>query len=411
MGRSNSLVINKLVDLLLEKDETSRLRICTFICDVFSFFKNHGYVARFVGGCVRDYILNIPIKDIDIATDMPVELMFEKAKETEFLVIPTGVDFGTLTFIFDDLEIQITTLREDVQTDGRKAVVKFTDSFEKDSLRRDFSFNALYMDQHGNIFDFHNGINDLKAKRIRFIGVPSSRIQEDYLRIFRYFRFWGKYASSYEDRTTIDIIFSLSNGIDVLSGERIFQETIKILDLKNANIIINLMMPLLEKIFNFSKNTLPVEFSQKISLNEKFIIFVCGISDRNSMSSFLNRLKVPNLLKKQCIIFYEIYYARDDALNSIYLKYSKDIRLLFLNLLSECCAEKYEILSKLESNVVYEFDITGKDVIDISPNIDKTRISNILKECKKFWIDSVGTESRRKCIQFILDKILCTANE
>ena len=405
MGRSNNLVIHKLVDLLKLKDEASHVQVCAFLSEVFSFFKNHYYTAMFVGGCVRDYLLNIELKDIDIATDMPVKLMFEKAKEAGFIVIPTGIDFGTLTFIIDNLEIQVTTLREDVKTDGRKAVVRFTDSFEKDSARRDFSFNALYMDEHGNILDFHNGISDLKNHRIKFIGDATLRIKEDFLRIFRYFRFWGKYASSYKDQTVLNTIFSLSDGIKILSGERISQEILRVLELDNAHIVINTMMPILEQQFKFAKNTLPGKFKREISSKEKLTILACGIIEKNNFLHFLNRLKIPNAMKKQCIILHGMFYSDLANLQGNYLKYDKETRLFILNMLKECCYGKYDPLYKLELNILYEFDITGKDVIEIDNNIDKTKISNLLKECKKFWIDKLGIVSRTDCITFLANRI------
>lgn len=405
MGRSNNLVIHKVVDLLKLKDVTSRAQVCAFLSEVFSFFKNHGYKSMFVGGCVRDYLLNIPIKDIDIATNMPVKLMFEKAREAGFLVIPTGIDFGTVTFIFEHLEIQITTLREDVKTDGRKAIVRFTDSFEKDSARRDFSFNALYMDEHGNILDFHNGISDLKNHRIKFIGNTTSRIKEDFLRIFRYFRFWGKYASSYKDQTVLNTIFSLSDGIKILSGERIFQEILRVLELDNAHIVINTMMPMLEQQFKFAKNTLPGKFKREISSKEKFTILACGIIEKNNFLHFLNRLKIPNAIKKQCIILHGISYSDSDNLQENYLKHNKETRLFILNMLKEFYSEKYSPLYKLELNISYEFDITGKDVIAVDNNIDKTKISNLLKECRMFWIHKLGIVSRTDCITFLANRI------
>ena len=188
-----------------------------------------------VGGCVRNYLNNEQIGDIDLATKLTPGEVIKKLANTSFKVLKTGIDHGTLTLQQDKEIFEITTLREDVSTDGRHAKVSFTNSWEKDSNRRDFTINAIYLDQNGKLFDPHNGSKDLKDKKIKFIGSPQERIEEDYLRIIRFLRFSIQYKNFEKDKDTIKIIKKNIPGILKLSKERIFSEIIKITKLDNLS--------------------------------------------------------------------------------------------------------------------------------------------------------------------------------
>ena len=146
-------------------------------------------VARFVGGCVRKHLSNGKIDDIDIATILTTDQIKEKFKDTNFKVIDTGIKHGTVTILFNKFKVELTTLRKDIQTDGRHAKVEFTDDWKQDSERRDFTINAIYLDINGKIFDPQMGTLDLKNHNIKFIGAPQRRIEGDYLRIIRVIRF------------------------------------------------------------------------------------------------------------------------------------------------------------------------------------------------------------------------------
>src|SRR5262249_19890795 len=144
---------------------------------------------RFVGGCVRDGLLGRKIRDIDIATPLEPAAVMKAAETAGLKPVPTGIDHGTVTVVADHTGIEVTTLRRDVETDGRHAIVAFTDDWREDAARRDLTMNALSADVSGTIYDYFDGIADLKSGKVRFVGAPEDRMREDYLRILRFFRF------------------------------------------------------------------------------------------------------------------------------------------------------------------------------------------------------------------------------
>ena len=189
--------------------------------------------VRFVGGCVRKALCGEKIDDIDLATLLKPEEVKERLISKGIKVIDTGISHGTVTAVINQTKFEITTLRKDISTDGRHANVEFTLDWEEDSLRRDFTINAIYADMEGRVFDPQNGILDLQNGRIRFIGSPEKRIQEDYLRILRYFRFFVQYSLLDHEEEVIITIKQYINGINKISKERVFNELEKILLTKN----------------------------------------------------------------------------------------------------------------------------------------------------------------------------------
>jgi tRNA nucleotidyltransferase/poly(A) polymerase len=182
-----------------------------------------GYGARMAGGCVRDRCMNNEPHDFDIATEAhPAEVteIFYKLKAK---VIPTGIDHGTVTVLYKGVPYEVTTLRHDVATDGRHAVVEFGKSFLEDAARRDFTINALFEDRHGTIYDFFEGRKDIENRRLRFVGDPVKRIREDYLRILRFFRFWARF-DYHPDPAALEAIRAEKNGLARISKERITSE-------------------------------------------------------------------------------------------------------------------------------------------------------------------------------------------
>jgi poly(A) polymerase len=194
--------------------------------------------AMFVGGCVRKYLTNDNVDDIDIATTLTPEEIIAKFSNSDFEIKKTGIEHGTLTLVINKKAFEITTLREDVSTDGRHAKISFTEDWKKDSERRDFTINAIYLDEFGNVYDPQFGVKDLKNKKIRFIGDPNKRIREDYLRILRYIRFSIQYKNYEHDDETSKAIKVNLDGIAKLSKERIYLELKKIIKLKNFSDIL-----------------------------------------------------------------------------------------------------------------------------------------------------------------------------
>ena len=192
----------------------------------------HQGLTRYVGGAVRDDLLGLPVSDVDFATKLTPEQVIERLEAAHIKAVPTGIEHGTITAVADGQPAEITTLRADVSTDGRRATVAFTDDWMADASRRDFTINALYADpEDGEVHDYFGGLDDLKARRVRFIGDPLIRIAEDHLRILRFFRFHARFGDGEPDATAMEACTARANDLMALSRERIADELLKLLAL------------------------------------------------------------------------------------------------------------------------------------------------------------------------------------
>lgn len=185
--------------------------------------------ARIAGGAVRDTLAQKPGTDIDLASPLHPDAVLRRLTEAGIRAAPTGLEHGTVTAVLDGKHFEITTLRRDVETDGRHAVVAFTDDWQADAARRDFTINAMSMDRNRRIFDYFGGRADLGAGRVRFVGIAAERIAEDYLRILRYFRFFARYARGAPDSAAVTAIADQKQGLSIVSAERIWSELKRIL--------------------------------------------------------------------------------------------------------------------------------------------------------------------------------------
>ena len=200
-------------------------------------------LIRYVGGAVRDDLLGLPVSDVDFATRLRPEDVIERLEKAHIKAVPTGIEHGTVTAVADGHPAEVTTLRADVSTDGRRATVAFTDDWMADASRRDFTINALYADpDSGEVHDYFGGLDDLKARRVRFIGDPLVRIAEDHLRILRFFRFHARYGQSEPDQAAVDACTARANDLMALSRERIADELIKLLALPDPSPTVALMI-------------------------------------------------------------------------------------------------------------------------------------------------------------------------
>jgi poly(A) polymerase len=193
-----------------------------------------GDEARFVGGCVRDALVGRAIRDIDIATPLSPQRVTELLHNAGLKAVPTGIDHGTITAVADKTGVEVTTLRLDVETDGRRAKVAFTDDWQADAARRDLTINALSADAAGKVHDYFGGLDDLAAGRVRFVGDARQRITEDYLRLLRFFRFHADYATGGFDVPAVAAAKELAPNLKALSGERLRQETLRLLTARRA---------------------------------------------------------------------------------------------------------------------------------------------------------------------------------
>lgn len=208
---------------------------------VFAAVRAAGGEARVVGGAVRDFLMDEEGGDVDMATTLTPDKIMALAAEHGWKAVPTGIDHGTVTLVLPARVIEITTLRRDVETDGRHATVAYTDNWQEDAARRDFTMNALSMDGAGNISDFFGGRADIEARRVRFIGNAVTRIEEDGLRMLRFFRFLATHGKPPADAEALAAIAVEKERIQTLSGERIAAEMRKLLGAENPAFVLRLM--------------------------------------------------------------------------------------------------------------------------------------------------------------------------
>ena len=276
---------------------------------IFSYLNEAGKESkvRFVGGCVRKALYGETIDDIDLATSLTPDQVKKIFFENNIKVIDTGISHGTVTAILNRKKFEITTLRKDVFTDGRHANVEFTIDWEKDASRRDFTINAIYADIEGRVFDPLNGISDLIDGKIKFIGLPEERIQEDYLRILRYFRFFIHYSKTDYDEDVIGSIKKNINGLNKISNERIFEELKKIIETKNLHKLFlkNQSKDIILSIFPLFKYYERLEIINGLTqelrnMYDYFLVLALLIMDEsNNYEYFCHKYKISNKIKNR----------------------------------------------------------------------------------------------------------------
>ena len=380
-------------------------------------------VAMFVGGCVRKFLTNQDIDDIDIASIFLPEELKQKFQDSEFKVIDTGTEHGSVTVVLNSSKFEITTLRQDIKTDGRHAEVSFIDNWKDDSSRRDFTINAIYMNKKGIIYDPQNGRDDLKNSLVRFIGEPSSRIEEDYLRIIRFIRFSIYYKNKQSEPKIIEAIKLNLNSIKKLSKERILNELYKIFKLKNINILsenkeIKSIFLIAFPEFKYLDRLEKFHSSLKAKIHYQFpeIIFsILLVDEKDNYQYFCHKYKVSNKLKKDLSFISESYikfkkeknYLKKDLKKNIYSLGKNNIKKLLGFIY---CAEP-KFSEKLLNSTVVEinkidipsFPFNGQYLMDQGlPNGKK--IGYALKELEKEWVKK-DFNLKTKEVTFILDKV------
>jgi poly(A) polymerase len=264
---------------------------------------------RYVGGAVRDTLLSLPVSDVDIATALLPNEVINRLEAAGIKAIPTGIEHGTVTAAVDGKNYEITTLRRDVATDGRRATVAFATDWQEDASRRDFTINALYADpKSGEVFDYFDGLSDLEARRLRFIGDAHQRIAEDFLRILRYFRFLARYGGGQIDADAIAACAIGAHGLTALSRERIAQELTRILGLKNPVASVRLMIAngifatFLPELSGSAADDLlhlverEAQFTQPVSLPARFLALLTR--DSVAADKVAARLKLSNKMRE-----------------------------------------------------------------------------------------------------------------
>ena len=374
---------------------------------IFSHINKKGEESkvRFVGGCIRKVLCGEIVDDIDLATSLePSEIKSKLVKEN-IKVIDTGISHGTVTAILNEKKFEITTLRKDISTDGRHASVEFTKNWNHDAARRDFTINAIYADIEGRIFDPLNGILDLKNGNIKFIGSPTERIQEDFLRILRYFRFYTQYSKTEHNQDIIKIIRKNINGLNKISNERIYDELKKILKLKKLyNLFLNdtskdIFLNIFPQFQYYKRLKIISTFNKEIyeKLDSNLIIAILTIDDTNSYEYFCHKYRVSNKVKKRLknisVNFEKIkskdFYSETNIKKIIYLL-GKDA-VLDLLLFSICINNKAKLfnIKKLTDYVkkykIPKFPFTG-EYLKKQGYKDGKELGEKLKSLEEKWI-------------------------
>ena len=391
-------------------------------------FSNERIVARFVGGCVRKHLLGENIDDIDIATILTTEQIKEKFKDTNFKVVETGVKHGTITLLSDKNKFELTTLRKDVTTDGRHAEIEYTDNWQLDSERRDFTFNAIYLNMKGEILDPLGNFSDLVNGKVRFVGQPKKRIEEDHLRILRFFRFISKYPSqnSSINLKTLAAIKQSKYLLKKLSKDRIWKEFKLILSSDGVCLALRFMKETGVLNILFSSISLK-NIGNLVELEKKIISEFLGKHYFNTFEfkdpilrlsilldpkeKYLERVLSlkKNEIKK--LNFYNKFDVFPKNFKSLGFNYGleKGLSLLLLYIAKK---KNFDIYIKSKTFEI-EFQLYCKDIIEGAKAVKKfpitgidllqrgysgKKIGEILEKLKKVWINSEFKLNKKKLL-------------
>lgn len=350
---------------------------------------------RIVGGAVRDSLLGIAVTDVDLATMLHPDAVIDRLEAARIKAVPTGLDHGTVTAVADGKNYEITTLRRDVATDGRRATVAFATDWREDAARRDFTINALYADPNtGEIFDYFGGLADLESGTIRFIGDADQRIAEDFLRILRYFRFLARFGRGDIDSVAVAACAAGAHGLTALSRERIAQELVKILSLTNPVEAVELMAehaifaPFLPELQNDAPQQLrrlvkrEQQHGSAISLPARLLTLLP--KDAVAVDKVAARLKLSNKLRES---FAARLAAPDPtASNILAIAYRGGVECAYdVAMLYSDNGELPACLSMLDGWVVPEFPMKGGDLIALGLPVGPV-VAKTLQELEARWI-------------------------
>ncbi len=367
--------------------------------------------ARFVGGCVRDSLANRPTCDIDIATSLTPAQVKERLAEHDIICIDTGIKYGTVTAIVGDGKpFEITTLREDVETDGRHAKVKFIDDWEKDASRRDFTINAMSANLQGEVFDYFGGMEDLRTGIVRFVGDAKTRVEEDYLRILRYFRFYKSFERGDPNKDALEACRLGAKGILGLTPERIGQEMSKFLKMDDIAGTWKLMLES-NVVQNFLPEATNVEKLEKLEKLEKeyenqsdtvrklaaLVVKTDGVKDKLKLSNYQAE-QLEKMFNKHSAI--SIKNTEKIDIRKLVYKEGNDMARSLL-LLAAANTDDTSGLKELynEATVFREplLPIQGKDVLALG--VKEGKDVGVLLHCvEDWWVDEDFKPKRKECL-------------
>lgn len=392
--------LSTLVEQIINKQSALKKLVDKNLLQLNSLYSSNGYELRIVGGAVRDILMDKKPKDIDLASNAtPIESM-NLLQTNGIRVIETGLRHGTITAHIDGNDYEITTLRIDKKTDGRHAEVEFTRDWEQDAARRDLTFNAMSMDFNGNLYDYFGGHEDLKRGRAAFVGDTEKRIQEDYLRILRYFRFQGRTESPEFDVSTLDIIHNNIDGLTNISGERIWAEMQKIL---TGNNLVNVMGAMNQTgvmdVIGLKSDNLSELFNIKNNSNDPSIL----------LSSLLSNVKDLDILRSKWKFSNPEYNTMKFIINNRHknINYSEAKKIHIMNRIDKSLiASLFEYQGKMLLASKFGdwnppvFPITGDDLKSsgLTPGPEMGRMLTLLKNK---WVDSNFKLTKEELLNFI----------
>ncbi len=367
------------------------------ITHLFDIFDNR---IRLVGGCVRDFVMQKDLHDYDFATPLTPQEVLEILKKNNIAVYTTGLQHGTVTAVYKHIPYEITTLRKDTRTDGRHATVAFVPDYESDSKRRDFTMNALYMDKNGVISDYTNGLNDIVDKRVRFIGDANQRVQEDYLRILRYFRFLSYFGTNKIDSDSLNACRQNRIGLKQISIERIREEILRLLSKPFVIEALRLMRQsrVAEVIFpacDVDRLERFITIYPKSDALERLVILT---NETNKIDWKWSREQQKRLALYALPISFD---APDNIIKHMLWKIGKEAFLFHLAKAETDGLLTNERKSELENWEMPIFPIQGKDLMSIG--FRGADISLQLKEAENLWV-KIGLPNEKKLvIEYLLD--------
>jgi poly(A) polymerase len=376
-----------------------------------------GATVRFVGGCVRNALLAEPVNDIDIATPDEPENVIALLEDAGVKAIPTGIEHGTITAVWENETFEITTLRKDVETDGRRASVAFTTEWEEDAKRRDFTINAIYADAGGALFDPVGGLDDLAVRQVRFIGEPEERIKEDYLRILRFFRIHAWYGEGDLYEEGLSAVSGLKAGLSQLSAERVQVEILKLLGAASPLPVLRKMaavgvLPIIlpeAKQFDRFERLADIEGNQLFVSDPLRRLGALVDLDEEESLALAGRIRLSNVDKKRLVEMQTV-----DAKIVSYLSIRELRKLLyrlgnttFSDLMMLRWAEDQKasngvqwraMLAMADSWVRPEFPLEGREVMAAGVP-EGPEVGRVMQEVEEWWIDSDFTDDRFSIIE------------
>lgn len=377
------------------------------VMDILNADDEENSQAMFVGGCVRNEIMKKNVAEIDIATKLSPEDVSQKLEQGGIKVIPTGLEHGTVTAVINQHSFEITTLRRDVETHGRHATVEYTDDWLEDALRRDFTMNTLLADMQGHIYDpTGEGLADLEAGKVTFVGHAGERITEDYLRILRFFRFHAYYGKGDPDQGALSACAKFSDKITELSRERITQEFLKILAAENAPVILNFMFEsnVLKGIADQNYDPAVLARLANLQKDHELLDVVTRLIIINEDTDSLGLLLVLSNKQKKSFsnilkAFAAIADTKDKTLKVLLYKCGAEITGQAL-LLYEAIHGKTADMELVKNWRPPEFPLNGDDVIKAGIS-SGPQVGEVLDRVEQWWLDHDMQPGREECLQQI----------